>query len=102
MLRVLFWCFCGTAGSGSRSDSDFLPALGTLLFLLGCFVQSQNEEICLISHYILFRCVWLWSFGGSSFLKGKGGVVKIVKKGDFVEPEGLERRETSLEILCEK
>jgi hypothetical protein len=41
-------------------------------------------------------------FWGQLFLKGKGGVVKIGKKGDFVEPEGLERRESSLEILCEK
>lgn len=58
-----------------------LPTLGTLCLLLGCLVQSPNEDffVCLIVFcFVEFR---FWFLEASSFLMGDGRGLDLGEKG---------------------
>lgn len=55
------------AFEGGGVSLTLLPILGTLLLLLGCFVQLGYEAFCLV----LFYPVWLLCFGDLLLLYGK-------------------------------
>jgi hypothetical protein len=44
-------------GKWNMSVSDFLPALGTLFFLLSCPVQPQFEGFCPVLLYLVLLCL---------------------------------------------
>lgn len=77
LLWLLVWCFLRLLTVGAGVSLIFLPALGTLFLLLGCFVQPRYEGFCLVALYLVLSCLAVVSCRPDLFWRGNGRGVDL-------------------------